>query len=167
MNRVLFYRNVYDKEKKRNLDLTQDKLLFEKKCKARMDVEAEKIKVVNRLMSSKENLIEKLNQDIKNLSTANKNLLEEVTFYSNHVDFINKQKEIAQLELNYFKNELEIKKSNYKGLESKYKKLDSQYIAMCSTLKEYEKKVHSIYNKIYLDLLFRNNSFQLSSYQNR
>ena len=154
-NRVTYYRNIYEVEKKKLSDLKQEKVLNEKNLKSKHDQEKEKVTVLNRLISTKDDLIEKLNCDIKNISTSNKNLLEEVVFYSNHVDFINNQREISQLELNYYKNELDLTKSNLKNLNAQYKKLDNQYTAMSRTLKEYETKVN-IYK--YITLFYINHS---------
>lgn len=80
---------------------------MERECKEKMDMEEEKSDIVKRQIKDMENILNMKNQNIKNLTESNKNLLSEIKVLNASNNDFKKTNDIKNSEIEFTKKELE------------------------------------------------------------
>ena len=99
--------NLYKDLKRKFNDQSLEKLNLVKECKEKLEIEEEKSDILKRQIKDFENILTMKNQNIKNLTESNKNLLSEVrVINASNYDY-KITNENKNSELDFTKKELE------------------------------------------------------------
>ncbi len=99
--------NLHKDLKKKFNEIQSEKLKVEQNLSSKIDIENEKIDILNRQIKDLENIISLKNSDLKILIESNKNLLGELSIVNaNNID-LKKINDSRNLELEFSKKELE------------------------------------------------------------
>ena len=99
--------NLYKDLKKKYNELSQEKINVEKEFKEKLEIEEEKTDIIKRQLKDMENILTMKNQNIKNLTESNKNLLSEIKVLNSSNNDFKKINEIKNTETEFSKKELE------------------------------------------------------------
>ena len=93
--------------KKKYSDLQSEKFRIEQNFLSKIDIENEKVEILNRQIKDLEKSVNLKNENIKSLTESNKNLLSEINILNiNNID-LKKTNEVKISELDFTKKELE------------------------------------------------------------
>ena len=107
ITKLEYVQNIYKDLKKKYSDLQSEKLRTEQNLLSKIDLENEKVEILNRQIKDLENSINLKNQNIKNLTESNKNLLSEINILNMNNNDLKKINEVKISELDFSKKELE------------------------------------------------------------
>lgn len=108
-NKLEYYQNAYKDLRKKYSELLDEKSKLEQSYSSKFELEKEKNSIILKDSENIEKKLQKNNNDLKMLSESNKNLLVEVRSVNNILDEVSKHKEVISIELQFYKNELELK----------------------------------------------------------
>ena len=107
ITKLEYVQNLYKDLKKKYSDLQSEKLRIEQNLLSKIDIENEKVEILNRQIKDIEKSVNLKNENIKSLTESNKNLLSEINILNiNNID-LKKTNEVKISELDFTKKELE------------------------------------------------------------
>jgi hypothetical protein len=107
ITKLEYVQNLYKDLKKKYSDLQSEKLRIEQNLLSKIDIENEKVEILNRQIKEIEKSVNLKNENIKSLTESNKNLLSEINILNmNNID-LKKINEVKISELDFTKKELE------------------------------------------------------------
>lgn len=107
VTKLEYVQNLYKDLKKKYSDLQSEKLRVEQNLSSKIELENEKVEILNRQIKDLDNTINVKNQNIKSLTESNKNLLSEINILNINNNDLKKINEVKISELDFTKKELE------------------------------------------------------------
>lgn len=106
-SKLEYIQALYKDSKKKLNDLTIEKVKLEQNYQVKLELENEKVEILNRQIKDLEVNIAKKNDQLKFLTESNKNLLSEVSMLNVNNNDLKKTNEVKVAELDFSKKELE------------------------------------------------------------